>query len=136
MILITSRSWWISMRYWEKSYYQERMEYRGANVWEDECLMTCFLKVIAWNMDIPNDMDRKSWFSSFASNFICNFTLGVNSKICFDYSSWIISLEERLNILIITTNYVYQKKPAIVKIHITYVFCVCHTQILDQKNPR
>ena len=92
MILITSRSWWISMRYWEKSYYQERMEYRGANVWEDE-----------W-------MDGKSWFSSFAFNFICNFTLGVNSKICFDYSSWIISLEERLNILIITTNYVYQKK--------------------------
>ena len=87
-------------------------------------------------MDIPNDMDRKSWFSSFASNFICNFTLGVNSIICFDYSSWIISLEERLNILIITTNYVYQKKNAIVKIHITYVFCVCHTQILDQKNPR
>ena len=37
---------------------------------------------------------------------ICNFTLNVNSKRCIGFSSWISSLEERLNTLIIPTNYI------------------------------
>ena len=47
----------------------------------------------------------------------------VKSKICIDYSSWIIYLEERLSILIITTVYVYQNDD-IVKTD----FSVCRTE--------